>query len=438
MTAFLLAALAGAALAPAPATAPAPTRIESLSAAQLFAIADGARAEGRVDDALVFYEALTRDPDPEVRAEARFRRGMTLAEAKRYREAAESFRALLDEKPGTARVRLELARVLALLGDSKAAAREIRQAQAAGLPEEVAVVVDQFAAALRSSRPIGGSFEIALAPDSNVNRATAARTLDTIIAPLVLSEDARARSGLGLKAGGQLYARVPVGSRLAVVPRLSGLGRFYRAERFDDASASALLGVEWQGGKDRVTGSAGAGWRWYGLSPYARTQTLAADWIHAAGRTTQFVTSLAASRARYVRNTLQDGEIYAAAVSIEHALNPGRGFTLTASADRQTARDPGYATASGGLALLGWQEWGKVTLYASAALRRTEGDARLVLFTDRRREWLYQAATGATFRQVTFHGLAPTLRVTWERNVSTVGLYDYSRLATEIGVTRAF
>src|SRR5205085_6411997 len=132
MTAFLLAALAGAALAPAPATAPAPTRIESLSAAQLFAIADGARAEGRVDDALVFYEALTRDPDPEVRAEARFRRGMTLAEAKRYREAAESFRALLDEKPGTARVRLELARVLALLGDSKAAAREIRQAQAAG------------------------------------------------------------------------------------------------------------------------------------------------------------------------------------------------------------------------------------------------------------------------------------------------------------------
>ncbi|TMJ20850.1 MAG: DUF560 domain-containing protein [Alphaproteobacteria bacterium] len=410
MTAFLLAALAGAALAPAPATAPAPTRIESLSAAQLFAIADGARAEGRVDDALVFYEALTRDPDPEVRAEARFRRGMTLAEAKRYREAAESFRALLDEKPGTARVRLELARVLALL----------------------------VAAALRSSRPIGGSFEIALAPDSNVNRATAARTLDTIIAPLVLSEDARARSGLGLKAGGQLYARVPVGSRLAVVPRLSGLGRFYRAERFDDASASALLGVEWQGGKDRVTGSAGAGWRWYGLSPYARTQTLAADWIHAAGRTTQFVTSLAASRARYVRNTLQDGEIYAAAVSIEHALNPGRGFTLTASADRQTARDPGYATASGGLALLGWQEWGKVTLYASAALRRTEGDARLVLFTDRRREWLYQAATGATFRQVTFHGLAPTLRVTWERNVSTVGLYDYSRLATEIGVTRAF
>jgi hypothetical protein len=79
-----------------------------------------------------------------------------------------------------------------------------------------------------------------------------------------------------------------------------------------------------------------------------------------------------------------------------------------------------------------------MTLYLSGGVRRTEGDARLFLFTDRRREWLYQASAGATFRRVTFHGLAPTVRLTFERNVSTVGIYDYRRLAAEIGVTRAF
>ncbi|HEY0412786.1 MAG TPA: surface lipoprotein assembly modifier [Allosphingosinicella sp.] len=426
----------GAALLSSPLAAQA--RVEHLSAAELFAVADGARAAGRTDEALAMYEALTHDPDADIRAEARFRKGMTLAERKRYREAARAFRALLDEKPDAARVRIELARLLAVMGDEKAARRELRQAQAAGLPEDVALVVDQFAAALRSKRPYGGSFEVALAPDTNVNRATGARTLDTVIAPLILSEDARARSGLGVKLGGQAYARLPLSPTLALLPRASGVGRFYRAARFDDVSGSLLLGLEWQGKKDRITASAGPGWRWYGKSLYARTQSVSVDWLHPAGRTTQLVASAAASRARYLSNPLQDGAIFDLSLSAEHAFGAGAGATATVLAGRQTARDPGYATASGGVALLGWKELGKMSVYLSATVRRTEGDARLLLFTDRRREWLYQAAAGATFRHLTVRGLAPTARLTFERNVSTVGIYDYRRFAAELGVTRAF
>lgn len=429
---------ASAALAAPLAALAAQTRIERLSAAEVFAVADGARAAGRIEDALSLYEGLTHDPDPEIRAEARFRKGMTLADAGRYREAAQTFRALLDEKPGAARVRLELARVLALIGDEKAARREIRQAQAAGLPEAVAVVVDQFAAALRSKRPFGGSLELALAPDTNINRATAARTLDTVIAPLVLSEDARARSGLGIKAGAQAYARLPLRQGVALLPRVSGAGRLYRASRFDDIAASGLLGLEWQGARDRITGSAGFGWRWFGKALYARTSTVSVDWMHPIDRRTQLVAGAAASRARYVANSLQDGGIFDLTVAAEHAFAADSGGSLTVSANRQTARDPGYATASGGLSALTWKEVGRTTLYLSGGIRRTEGDARLFLFPERRREWLFQAGAGATFRHLTFHGLAPTLRATFERNVSTVGIYDYRRLAFEAGITRAF
>jgi hypothetical protein len=437
MSLLLSVALSAAAAVP-PVSAVAQTKIEHVSAPELFALADRARAAGRIDDALAMYDALARDPNPEVRAEARFRKGMTLADLKRYREAAMSFRALLDEKPNAARVRLELARVLALMHDEKGARRELRQAQAAGLPENVAVVVDQFAAALRSKRPYGGSFELDIAPDTNINRATGAQTLDTVIAPLTLSPDARARSGIGLKAGGQTYLRLPIGGNLSFFPRIAGTGSFYRESQFDDASVSVLAGLEWQGKKDRLTGSIGPGWRWYGLKPYADTDTVSVDWIHAAGRTTQLVTSVSASRARYQTNDLQNGDIYDLSVSAEHAFTGGSGATFTVSADRQTAADPGYATVSGGVSLLAWKELGRITLYLSGGIRRTEGDARLFLFTDRRREWLYQAAAGATFRRVTFHGLAPTVRLSFERNVSTVGIYDYRRLAAEIGVTRAF
>jgi len=409
-----------------------------LSATDLFAAAEEAKATNRSADALALYDALTRDPDVEIRAEARFRKGMLLASEKHYADAAVVFRALLDEKPNAPRVRLELARVLALMGDERGARRSLRQAQAAGLPKDVALIVDQFANALRSNRRIGGSFEIALAPDSNVNRATAARTLDTIIAPLTLSDDARAKSGLGVKLGGQGYARIPLGTSLALLPRVSARGNFYRASAFNDVSASALVGLEWRSGRDRITPSIGPTWRWYGGSPYARTTAATIDWLHAAGRRTQISASVSASRSHYSMNTLQNGGLYDAGLSIERAIGARGGAGASLSATRQTAEDPGYATMSEGVTVFGWREAGKATLFASAGVRRLDGDARLFIFPDRRREWLYQVSANATLRRLTIWGFAPLVRAGWERNRSTVGLYDYRRLYADIGITRAF
>lgn len=410
----------------------------NLSALELFAAADAARAEGREGDALAMYAALSRDPDAEVRAEARFRSGMLHADAKRYTQAAVAFRALLDEKPGAARVRLELARVLALMGDERGARRSLAQAQAAGLPADVAVVVDQFAGALRSTRTLGGSIELAVAPDSNVNRATAARTLDTVIAPLTLSRDARARSGLGAKIAGQGYARLDLGGRFALLPRVSTRANIYRRSAFNDVSGSALVGVEWQGVRDRVTPSIGPTWRWYGGDLYARTETLAIDWLRAIDPRTQLTMNGSASRARYVQNRLQDGGVYDLSLTVERALDARTGGSVSLSATRQTARDAGYATAAGGLTALGYREIGRATLFGSATIRRTEGDERLFLFPERRREWLGQLSAGATFRRLTWRGFAPVIRLTIERNRSSVGLYDYRRTSAEFGITRAF
>jgi hypothetical protein len=79
-----------------------------------------------------------------------------------------------------------------------------------------------------------------------------------------------------------------------------------------------------------------------------------------------------------------------------------------------------------------------LTLFGSIGLRRLEADARLLLFPERRREWLYSVGAGGTFRQLTVAGFAPVVRVSWERNASTVGIYDYRRFAVDFGITRAF
>lgn len=409
-----------------------------LKATDLFALAAQAERDKRDADAEALYRALTRDPDPEIRAEARFRLGIMLSARGRHTDAALLFRELLDEKPDAQRVRLELARVLALIGDEAAARRELRAAQAGDLPPDVAALVDQFAGALRSRKPYGGSISVAIAPDSNINRATAARTLDTIIAPLDLSEDARQRSGVGLKLGAQAYARLPLSERLNFIPRLSGQGEIYREGRFNDVSGSVLLGFELVSGKDRLRPAAGATWRYYGGDLYARTQTGSMGWAHPVGRRTQIDTDLSVSRARYVQNPLQSGWLYDMTIAFQRAFDTRSGGTLSLSATRQTARDPGYSTLSGGASLLYYREFGRTTAFGSAGLRRLDGDERLFLFTDRRKEWLLSASLGATFRQATVAGFAPLVRLNYERNASSVGIYDYSRRSVDFGIARAF
>lgn len=402
------------------------------------AVAERAEAAGDRASAIAAYTALASDPDIDVRSEARFRHGKLLAAAKDYRGAALLYRAILDERPDAGRVRLELASTLYLMGDGGGALRAMRQAQAGGLPPDVAAAVDQFAGALRSFKPYGGSFAVALAPDSNINRATDAATLDTVIAPLDLSRDAQQTSGTGLKLSAQAFARLPLASRLTLLPRLSGQSELYRQSRFNDVSGSAQLGLELVAAKNRIRPSAGATWRYFGGDLYARTQSVSVNWLHAAGTRAQIETDVSVNRARYLTNGLQSGWIYDASVGYERALDARTGGSITLAATRQTARDPGYSTVAGGATLLAYREVGALTLFGSAGFRRLEADERLFLFPERRREWLLRGNVGATFRAAQIAGFAPLVRATLERNSSTVGIYDYTRRAFEFGVTRAF
>lgn len=75
---------------------------------------------------------------------------------------------------------------------------------------------------------------------------------------------------------------------------------------------------------------------------------------------------------------------------------------------------------------------------AQAEFGRLRADERLILFPDERSDKLSRWTIGATFRQVTFAGFSPMTRLVIERNRSTVEFYDYKRVRTEFGITRAF
>ena len=424
-------------VAPAAAAGPAEVRT-GVSAAQLFALADRAQQLGKPSEAAMIYTALEHDPDADIRSEARFRLGVLLAKGGRYRDAAIAFRRVLDEKPDAAGVRLALARVLAQMDDERGAREQLRQAQASGLPADVAAMVDQFVAALASRRPWGGGLGLSLAPDSNINRATNAKTLETVLAPLTLDRTAQSQSGLGLKTWGQAYGRWDVQGRVALLAQASADASLYRQSAFNDISIGVTLGPEFTAGGDRWRPALGLTRRYYGDTLYAATQSVSVNWLHPAGRRSQVGADLSWNRVRYAQRPQQDGAIVSARLAWDHAFDSRTGASLTLSASRQTAQDPAYATASAGLGVLVWRESGRSTLFGTAAVNGLGGDARQFPFTERRQDQLYRAVAGVKARRWAVGSFVPVVRLVAERNHSTVAIYDYRRASVEIGVDRSF
>lgn len=432
------------ALAAAPAAAGAlepalPSAVSGLDPAQMFAGAERLLAAGQIDEAETLLLALTSDPDRAVRSEARFRIAQLRIAAGQRTEAAVLLRRILDDEPDAARVRLELARLLVEMGEEGDAARQLRQAQATGLPPDIARVVDQFSTALRSVAPFGASVELTLAPDSNINRATARDSLDTGLFPIDLDEDARARSGLGVAASGQIFGRLPIGGELRLLPRVSGSARLFRDSRFNDIGADVRLGIERRDSSGgRLTLSAGHDRRWFGGRLFTQSAVFGLDWLRPSGRTAQFGLSASVSDQRFPTSRGQDGRLWQGGGTYEFAVSRQAGVSVSLSGARQSAADPGFSNWSGGVSGLAWLDAGRSTYFATISARRLVADAPFFLFVQPRQEWLLRGVAGVTLRQLSLSGFAPIVRLIAERNSSTVGLFAYRRIAGEIGLTRAF
>lgn len=434
--------VASVALAAAPAFGQAQPDIRAssvlVSAREMFAIADAARDRGDLVTAEAAYRALADDPEMQIRNEARFRLGLMLAGLGRLADSALLFRRILDEHPGAQRVRLELARVLERLGDEAGARRALREAQAGGLPPDVARFVDLYSQALRARRPFGASVEIAVAPDSNINRATRSETLGTVLGDFTLDDESRQRSGIGIAVRGQVYGRVQLGTGASLLARASGAADLYRHSDFSDIILAVSAGPELELGRDRITAEAGLASRWIGGAGYSNAATFALNYLHPLDRQSQLRTSGQVSDFANMRNRLQSGRSYGITLGYERALSAQMGIALTVGADRHALRDPGYSTSSGRLTLSAYRDFGATTMIGSLDFAHLEADRRLFIFPRRRREDFIRGSLGATFRQLTFWQFAPLVRLSYELNRSTVEIHQYSRIRMELGLARAF
>lgn len=114
----------------------------------------------------------------------------------------------------------------------------------------------------------------------------------------------------------------------------------------------------------------------------------------------------------------------------------GGGFNL--SGVRLDTRDSGYAVTSGALRSYLFREIGPSTFVLEAGYSHLEADRRLFLYPRRRVDNRGSLALSGTFRSLRVGRFAPVVRIELERNSSSIGIYDYCRVAAQFGLTAAF
>ena len=409
-----------------------------VTAGQMLNLAEEMIRRGENDHAESILDLLARDPDSDVRNEARSRHARLLLSLGESRKSAALLRRVLDEKPNAIPVRLQLAQLLDKMGDTEGAWRQVRAIHAGGLPPSVARIIDRYSAALRAQRLHGASLEVAIAPDSNINHATRSETLGTIFGDFQIADDAKAKSGTGLSLSGQAFHRLAISGDAKLLFRASGFANLYPHGRFNDVAADLAAGTEFSFGRDQLQLELGATQRWYGQKPYTRSARLAGTFVHPLGsRTLLRVTSSAALMDNQLNN-LQDGKRYSGQVQFERALTPTTGLVASLTLDRQALKDPGYATLGWRAGLTGWHDVGRTTFTAGVELGRLHADKRLLLLPERREERYTRFSLGTSLRQLQYYGFAPVLRFSIERNRSSIAFYDFRRTRTEMAIVRAF
>jgi tetratricopeptide (TPR) repeat protein len=407
------------------------------NAAQLFALADRLFAAGDLAGAADLLEALTQDPHPELRAEARFRLAVVREKLGDIDGAIASLRDLIREQPGANPARLELARLLARKGDAAAARLELRRAQAIGLPPEVQQTVQRFSATLRSAKRRGLSLELAAGPDSNINRSTSDRYIDTVIAPFELNPDARGHSGIGLSLGGQAWSRNAL-LGVDLLSRVGAHGDFFGKSRFNDIQLSLSTGPEFATRSGRIRPAVLHERRWYGGHAYSAATGGALNWLITPSANSQIELDGSIVRQLIRNNAVLDGMRYSLGVAYDRAFSArtsGR-FALRGSALDAEARSESIRQVGGDFTIA--RRFDPATLFVQGGYSKTVGLVPLSLFGRTRDDDRVDLVAGVIAHRFVYSGFSPMVRLSHTRSRSNIELYDYRRTRLDLGLSRDF
>lgn len=406
--------------------------LQNLTARELLQIAETRIGSGDFKTARDILSALNLAGEEEL--QRRFLLGQLEQESGNYDAAIFHFRLILAQNPKLTRVRLELARTLFLDKDDEAADYHFRLALADQPPLAVRDKVMNFRQAMRNRRSWQASFDIGIAPDSNINGATSdagfAQSNVTTTAP---------RSGFGLMQQGSFTWVPHKWSNVAL--QIGGFDQvaLYRAKDYNDILLGGDLGVEVTTSIGRISLAATGLRRWYGGRPYVIAPGVRLSYEKNLSQKWSLATQAAFRSMDYALNDDLDGKVYLLSGQATKALSNVSYLTITATVTRDAARAAGNANWDGRFGLGYGRELPLgLTAYVYAEGNYAAYDAEQDFFGKTRQDVRWRGQVSLLKRNWSAFGFAPKLIYNFNQARSNIGFYSYTRHRTELNLTRVF
>jgi len=373
-------------------------------------------------------------------AETAFLLGQAAQALGRPAEAAGVYEGMLKKNKALPRVRLELARAYAALGETGKAKEQFLAVLAGSPPPLVGENINKYMASMAPRRSWSARAGLGYAWDSNVNAGPEAKTVLMFGAPFTLSGDSRETSGHGYTASleGSWLREFRPGLALQADAGYSR-ARYAGMHGFDSDSFSASAGPTFGGrgfvvsaplvfenlrvGHERYNFA-------YGLAPQVM--------VPLGGRLSAEGSLLLQRKKFYVGGGLRSGPLWSASAGVKYSLGP-KSFARASLRHAAEGTSEDYLdNASDGLSL-GWYAGlpAGFSLYAAPGYSLTRYAAAEAAYDERRRDAQYTGVINLS-REFPAAGLSAAAGFTFTRNDSNLGLYDYVRRQLTLRLVMSF
>jgi len=394
--------------------------------------------------------ALSTLPDYSLQSD--FLTGYIAVETGELKTAIKQFRSILIKHPEQTRVRLELARALLLSGQDGAAEHHFRlAAQDKNLPPEIRATITASRGLLRDRRVWSFDIDFGLAPDSNINNGTTVETIDAnlggTIIPLTLGKQQRAQTGVGEQAAASGTLRLNLAKKTKLLIEADTNYTRYDNAAFNDFTVQLAAGPEFRlsdattvsveavgnkhlyGGESAATAAGVRATYQHNLNSGQRVG-LTVDARHTdSGFSNDYSGWQIASYASYERVVMRSLVASASLYARRDALHSGTFSSLEFGASVGIGGELPHginAGLSGGVSHAGYDA---ASPYCNAGKLCTP---------DPRQDWRFNLRGYIGLRSVHLLGFSPSLTMTYNRNMSSISLYDSQRTRVRFGLMRYF
>ncbi|WP_167852811.1 surface lipoprotein assembly modifier [Pseudotabrizicola sediminis] len=345
---------------------------------------------------------------------------------------------LVARTPRRAEYRLELAAALGQLGQSERALYHIEIARSSGLPPAVDQRVAAYAKQLENPKIFSGHFSFAVVPETNAGKRTSATEVELFGLPFVINPDARARPATGLEIGVGGVASPQLAPGLRAQLGFSTQLRLFDGDAPDEVHGRLYAGL--------IHGHLETG---QSMAQVFATRRMLDDrhYAHSTGITLEHARRLTPSTRingtlLYEHTTYRTGadvQRRFAAIGVTHLVNPQLELSFGV---RTELRDTAIARLAGrldGIRVGGQYRFeGGLQLGIIVDYERNRFDGITPLFGVVRSDKRTMARVEMSNSQWNWKGFSPVLRLTAERQSSTIVVNEFRNLGASFGITRRF